>query len=333
MFNKVYEIIKKFIKEYGLSLLIIGFFAFASLYEFPYVIYTPGGIVTLDDRISMSDAYSEEGSFNMSYVTLRRGTLVNIGLSYLLKNWDLMDKDEVTAEDESVDELLELERLYMQSSIDNATIVAYHNAGKEIEITRNVNNIVYITDDAKTDLKVYDEVLEVEGIEIKDIDELKEIINTKESGDTVSLVVRRDGKNVNCEAEIYDTTDGLKIGIMFLTTYEYEETPSLEVKTKSSESGSSGGLMMSLAIYNKLVEEDITKGRTIVGTGTIDINGNVGAIDGIKYKLLGAVKNKADLFLCPIDNYEEAISVKEELDLNLDIIAVESFDDALVKLK
>ena len=33
---------------------------------------------------------------------------------------------------------------------------------------------------------------------------------------------------------------------------------------------------MSLTIYNELTEEDITKGRKIVGTGTIDIHGKVG---------------------------------------------------------
>ena len=33
-------------------------------------------------------------------------------------------------------------------------------------------------------------------------------------------------------------------------------------------------------------------------------------IDGVKYKMLGAKKNKADVFLCPYENYEEAINVK-----------------------
>ena len=48
-----------------------------------------------------------------------------------------------------------------------------------------------------------------------------------------------------------------------------------------------------LAIYKELIEEDITHGLKIVGTGTIDELGNVGEIDGVKYKILGAVKNKA----------------------------------------
>ena len=91
--------------------------------------------------------------------------------------------------------------------------------------------------------------------------------------------------------------------------------------------------MLSLAIYNAISDYDITKGRTIVGTGTIDILGNVGEIDGIKYKLLGAVKNDADIFLCPKENYEEAIEVKNEFDLDIKIYSVATFDEALEILK
>ena len=87
--------------------------------------------------------------------------------------------------------------------------------------------------------------------------------------------------------------------------------------------------MLSLAIYNAITEEDITKGKTIVGTGTIDILGNVGKIDGVKYKILGAEKNKTDLFICPKDNYDEAMKVKKEHNLNINIISVETFDEAI----
>ena len=52
---------------------------------------------------------------------------------------------------------------------------------------------------------------------------------------------------------------------------------------------------MALAMYDALTREDITKGKTIAGTGTIDANGNVGAIGGVIYKLSGAVKNNADI--------------------------------------
>ena len=250
-------------------------------------------------------------------------------LSFVVPNWDILPSEEITREDESVDDLLELEKLYMKSSIDNATILAFREAGKELNITREVNNIVYIADEAETDLEMYDELLSVDEKNLATIDELRAYVNTLNEGDTVSILVNRDGKEKECSAKIYNTSDGLKVGISFLTTYEYETTPEIEVTTKNSESGSSGGLMLSLAIYNAIADEDITKGRTIVGTGTIDINGNVGEIDGVKYKLLGANKNNAEIFLCPMENYEEALEVKEEYDLDVEIHGVATFSEAL----
>lgn len=103
----------------------------------------------------------------------------------------------------------------------------------------------------------------------------------------------------------------------------------MDVAFKSSESGPSGGLMTALAIYNSLVEEDITKGRYIIGTGTIDKDGNVGEIGGVKYKIIGAVKKDADIFLCPVENLEEALEVKKENDLNIEIKGVKTLEEAI----
>lgn len=329
MFNKIYSHIKSFFVENYKFLIIWAIIIFLFFYELPFVIYTPGGVVNLEERIEVSDGYASEGSLNMSYVSLVKGTLPMILLSYIIPNWDLVKSSEITSDDGSVDELLELEKLYMQSSIDNATILAYKTAGKRVDITREVNNIVYIADEADTDLEIYDELLTADGKSISTVEDLREIVESKSAGDTISFTVSRNGKEKKCSAVIYDTEDGLKVGISFLTTYEYDTNPEITVETKSSESGSSGGLMLTLAIYNALIPEDITKGRTVVGTGTISLDGTVGAIDGVKYKILGAVKNDADIFLCPMENYAEAIEVKEEFDLDIEIHGVANFDEAL----
>lgn len=330
MFNKIYDSIKNFIINNYKFLIAWIIIVILFFYELPYVIYTPGGIVNLEERIVVDGEEDvTAGSLNMSYVSLVKGTIPMLLISFVVPNWDILPSEEITREDESVDELLELEKLYMKSSIDNATILAFRKAGKELNITREVNNIIYIADEAETDLEMYDELLSVDGKNLATIDELRAYVNTLNEGDTVSILVNRDGKEKECSAKIYNTSDGLKVGISFLTTYEYETTPEIEVTTKNSESGSSGGLMLSLAIYNAIADEDITKGRTIVGTGTIDINGNVGEIDGVKYKLLGANKNNAEIFLCPMENYEEALEVKEEYDLDVEIHGVAIFSEAL----
>ena len=91
--------------------------------------------------------------------------------------------------------------------------------------------------------------------------------------------------------------------------------------------------MTSLEVYNAVTKKDITKGRKIMGTGTISLDGEVGEIGGIKYKLLGASKKGADIFICPKENYKEAMKVKSEHNLKIKIYGVSTFDEAVSKLK
>ena len=122
-------------------------------------------------------------------------------------------------------------------------------------------------------------------------------------------------------------------GIYLVKLYEYEVNRKVKIDFSSREGGSSGGLMLSLAIYNRLISEDITKGRKIVGTGTIDANGKVGAIGGVKYKIIGANSGKVDIFFVPEENFDEAIKFKEEKGYDLNIVKVKTLDDAIEYLR
>jgi PDZ domain-containing protein len=102
---------------------------------------------------------------------------------------------------------------------------------------------------------------------------------------------------------------------------------------EKNESGSSGGLMLSLSMYNSLVEEDITKGMRIAGTGTIEYDGSVGEIAGVKYKIMGASDKNVDLFIVPRANYEEAKQVIEENHYNIKLMIADTFEQVLNDLK
>ena len=332
MFTKIYEKIKEFIKENYKELIALLVIVLLFTIELPFKIYTPGGAVNLNDRITVEDGYESDGSFNMAYVSMVRGSLPFLLISYVIPDWDIVSSSDITIEGEDMDEALAREKLYMQQSMDVAIINAYQAADKDIEITKTINEVSYLTEEADTNLKIGDQILSVNGRNISSLEDLKAIIENMDEGEEVTLRVLRDEEEKECFAVTYEE-EGMKIGVSLLTTYEYVTDPEVTITSRASEAGSSGGLMMSLSIYNQLVEEDITGGKKIVGTGTIDIEGNVGEIGGVKYKLIGAVKNKADIFMCPEGNYKEAVSVAKDKDYDITIVSVSTFDEAIKKLE
>lgn len=334
MFTKVYENIKKFIKENykGILTILIIFVLFN--YSLPYSIYTPGGMINMDERIKSEDElYESSGSINSTYVSLVKGTIPMLLLSKIIPSWDIVNNDDITIEDENINETLKRDKYYMQEAISNATLVAFKSANKEINITSKKNIITYISDLSKTDLKLYDNITKYDGIDYTDFETLQTYIKSKEIGETITFEIIRNEKINKATAEIIELDGESKIGLMNATINNYNSIPNISVKTKSSESGPSGGLMTALAIYNAITKEDITKGRIIAGTGTIDEYGNIGEIGGVIYKIAGAEKQGADVFLCPKDNYQEAQEFTENKDYDIIIVPVEDFIDALTYLE
>ena len=329
----MWEKIKKFLKEnykFFIALIII-FVVFQ--YELPFKIYTPGGMVDLGSRVSVENGYESEGELGMAYVTMIRGSLPFLALSYVIPDWDIVPVSDLTLDNETFEERFEADKIATQQSIDSAIIASFTLAGKEVSIDKELVHVTYIDERTKSDIKLFDIVLSVDGQEIKSTDELRSIVESHKEKDVIPIRVLRDGKEVDTTAEVFLMDGVSKIGISMTVTYEYEESPKASIKMKSSESGPSGGLMMALSLYNSLVEEDITKGKKIIGTGTISIDGTVGEIGGVRYKLIGAVNKKADVFLVPEANYEEAVSVKNEKGYDIRLISVSTLEEAVQELK
>lgn len=177
---------------------------------------------------------------------------------------------------------------------------------------------------------VGDIILKINDIEVKNYDDVKEIISSCTIGENVKILVLRNDKEILCDAKIIEHNQEKKLGIYLIKSYDYEYDRQIELGFTTKEGGSSGGFMLSLAIYNRLNENDLTDGLKIVGTGTISSDGKVGSIDGVKYKLRGAVSDKADLFFVPSGrNFEEAIKEKEKHGYKITIVEVATLQDAI----
>lgn len=329
---KVLEKIKSFLKEnWKFIIFLVVFYLFMN-YQLPYSIYTPGGAINMSDRVSGENTYKEEGSLSMTYVSMVKGSIPFIGLSYIIPNWDLVPTDDITYDDASLKETVEIDKIYMKEAISNAEGVAYKTANIDYKIKSTKNVITYISSEAKTHLRYGDELTRVDGMEVKSIKDLQEYIKTKSVGDKINIDYIRDNKENTDEVTLIDMNGEVKAGLSMALINEYDTPYNIEVKTKSSESGPSGGLITALEIYNRITEEDITKGMKIMGTGTIESDGTVGEIGGVKYKLIGAVKKGAEVFICPEENYKEAASVAKKNKYNIKIISAKTFEEALLKL-
>jgi PDZ domain-containing protein len=67
----------------------------------------------------------------------------------------------------------------------------------------------------------------------------------------------------------------------------------------------------------------------VAGTGTIDLNGKVGAIGGVQQKVAGAERAGAEYFLVPADNYADAAAVAS----HIKVVKVSTVQDALAFLR
>lgn len=334
MINKVYEEIKKILKE-NVYYIIFGIaLVFVLTFQFPYYIDAPGGTIDVSSRITVENGYEASGSFNLAYVTELKATIPTLIMSKFKKDWDIIPKSDVVASNENASDVSFRDQLMLKTANQNAIRVAYEKANKEIKIISEKIYLIYIDEQAKTNLKIGDQILEIEGTSISSTNDIASILVKKEVGDNVRFKVIRNKKEINCEATVIEENNKKLIGIMISKDQIIETNPNIAFHFKSSESGPSGGLMMTLAIYNSLIPEDLTKGKKIVGTGTIDSDGTVGSIDGVKYKLKGAVKDNADLFFVPDgENYQDAIEYAKKQNYDIKIVPIQTFDEALEYLK
>lgn len=334
MINKIYAEIKKIVYSHFKSILFFLILFILCTIPLPYYIDTPGGAMNIKEKIELENPYESRGSFNFAYVSELKATPITYLLSFFKKDWKRVKKSDIAYGNETIKSMEFRDHLSLIEANDNAVITAYNALHKKVTIEQVQFYITYIDPKAKTNLKVGDEILSVDSQKITQKEDLLYIIKSHEPDDEINIEVLSKKKKVKKKATLYEEDGQIFIGIMIGVDKTLQTNPPIKILSNKNESGPSGGLMLTLAIYNALTKEDITKGSKIVGTGTIDEKGNVGDIGGVSFKLKGAVKEKADIFLVPNGkNYKEAIKLKEERNYNIEIKGVSTFEEALMYLK
>ena len=87
--------------------------------------------------------------------------------------------------------------------------------------------------------------------------------------------------------------------------------------------------MMALSVYALASGEDLTHGRVVAGTGSIDVNGTVGPVGGVAEKVVGAEKQGATIFLVPTSEAADARKGASRAR----VVPVDTFDQARTVLR
>ncbi len=225
---------------------------------------------------------------------------------------DTVPREQVYPSGVDREDIRERNAAAMADSQLTATIAALNAAGYELE--GEGARVVMIADDAVTDeIHEGDVIVAVEdGQPVRDSTDVVEAVQANAPGDPFRLHVERDGEPVTVEVALGaapDDPDRAYIGILLTT--EIEIPVEVEIDA-GSIGGPSGGLIFALTIVDILAEEDLTGGAVIAGTGTVDRDGNVGSVGGVRQKVVGATERRggeppASVFLVPRGNLDDAL--------------------------
>lgn len=325
------------------SALIVFISFFLVVYQLPYYIYKPGGADELTSIVEVENGNKSKGDMHLVTVSSGQATPLQYLWAKVLPHHEIVPIKEVRPEGITEDEYLHAQLQLMESSQESSTVVAYEAANKDIKIEYNGVFVVSVRENMPADgqLEIGDQIIKVDQLEINESEDLIQYLNDKKVGDRVTFTFIREEevmtRTLTLE-KLDEVEDKVGIGIQLVTNREVEVNPEVHFSS-GNIGGPSAGLMFSLEIYNQLVEDDITKGYSIIGTGAIDYEGNISRIGGIDKKVIAADKEACEIFFAPNENgashsnYEEALETAKEIDTEMKIVPVDTFEDALEYLQ
>jgi PDZ domain-containing protein len=320
--------------------------AVALLLPVPFVKLAPGPTINVigerdgEPVIKISDTatYPVTGELDMTTVLESGGprgglTFIDAVASWFSSSNAVLPRELMYPDDVSGTDVKAKQTALFSTAESNATAAALGYLGMPIT-TKIVVSAVWADSPADGKLEPRDEILTIDGAEITAADQVRTLVQAKPIGTEFTITVMRDSESgakstdvtVTSEPNPNDDTKpyiGVSVG-------EYYSADFPIAFTVNSVGGPSAGLMFTLGLIDKLSPEDLAAGKHIAGTGTIDPEGKVGPIGGIRQKLAGASNAGAELFLMPKSHCDEAAG---HIPDGLTVTPVETISDAVEALK
>ncbi|KGR84001.1 SepM family pheromone-processing serine protease [Lysinibacillus odysseyi] len=331
-----------------IGILLAGFLV---LYPLNLYVMKPGHAYNVSEYVNVQNGdQDDEGSFSLMTVSMSKATPLTYIYAKFKDYYELLYMDQVRQEEEDDEEYNVRQLKLMTDSQFNALYVAFSRAHLDYQVTFKGVYVLNIITGGAADglLKAGDEIVEIDGERIESQQMLAEGIEKKQAAGQkeIELVVNRDGKLLTKMIKLKEIpgSDGrVGLGIVFTESKSIKTDPKVNIHTESI-GGPSAGLMFTLEVLNQLLDEDLTKGYTIAGTGEMLEDGTVGRIGGIEKKVVAADKAGMEIFFAPddevteevrkkypdyISNYEAAVKTAKEIGTTMKIVPVKTVDDAI----
>jgi PDZ domain-containing protein len=273
------------------------------------------------------DTTSAEGGIYMVDILVRRASLFERIFPQVYGDAELVPKAVVNPAGLSERERKQESLSEMSVSQQIAIAVALRKLGHDVDPLGA--EVVRIVPDAPAEgkLEIGDVIVGLKGEKVTSPDELIRLMRGHRPGTPVRLTVRRDGRELDLVVGTRAAGGGERravVGVQIQPEFRFPVGIRIDARNIG---GPSAGLAFALDIVDEL-GDDLDRGRRVVVTGTLDLDGTVGAIGGIEQKTVGARLVDADLFLVPDGNAADARSNAE----GLEIVAVSNFQEALAAL-
>lgn len=298
--------------------------------DLPYVGWSPGPISEAFDAVILEDgieSFPPEGELLVLTVVSQPLNAYEMIVALFDPTVDVYDRAVVRAEGETDEEYRTRQLGLMDAAVQRALAIAFDRVGIDPGEVRYRVESVFGEYPASAVLEPGDFVLEVEGVPMNSIEVIREQLADRSPGDSVTLIIERQGDVSEVSVELGETTDeetGEARTIIGITIGPFVDPPA-DINT-NNVGGPSAGMMYTLALIDLLSPGDLTRGHVIAGTGSIEADASIGGIGGIRQKVVAAQAAGAEFLLVPQSNYEDALTADRS---SIELVPVATIDDAL----
>ena len=300
--------------------------------ELPYLAFGPGPVSDAADAVVAEtvEVYPPDGELLMLTVVSQGVNVFEAIIAGLDPTIDLVPKQAVRRPGETNEEHRNRTLQQMDDSNFRSIAVALNYLEIDLVSTEVVVNEFVEGVPAASVLVLGDSIVAIDGVEVASVEEIRPLLEGVGIGDSITMTVERDDEAVEVHVTLVEREDEPGEAMIGVILGELSEPPfPLELQA-GDVGGPSAGMMHSLAIIDTLTEGELTKGHVIAGTGTIQVDGTVGNIGGIRQKVPAAEAAGATYILVPAGNYEKALTAEFD---NIEIVPIANISEAVAFLE